>query len=112
MDVVRTMVEHEIGSAVIVDDDRRVHGILTERDLVWKVLAKEKPISKMKLLDVCTLGAIGVNENQGVLRAAELMKAHTIKKIVVVDDNERYVGMLTHTDIVKNLPDIIKNENL
>ena len=92
------MNEARIGSIIITKDDTPV-GILTERDFVTKIAAKEIPLST-PLSKVMTKPLLVIGTNQAVWEAAEIMKNMEIHRVAVQDEN-KIIGMITTTDLVK-----------
>ncbi len=92
------MNEARIGSIIITKDDTPV-GILTERDFVTKITAKEIPLST-PLSEVMTKPLLAVGPNQTVWEAAEIMKNMEIHRVAVQEGN-KIIGMVTTTDLVK-----------
>ena len=92
------MNEARIGSIIITKDDTPV-GILTERDFVTKIVAKDIPLST-PLSEVMTKPLLAVGPNQTVWEAAEIMKNMEIHRVAVQEGN-KIIGMVTTTDLVK-----------
>ena len=97
-DAANIMNEARIGSIVITKDDTPV-GILTERDFVTKITAKEIPLST-PLSEVMTKPLLVISPDQTVWEAAETMKNMEIHRIAVQEGN-KIIGMVTTTDLVK-----------
>ena len=92
------MNEARIGSMIITKDDTPV-GILTERDFVTKIAAKEIPLST-PLSKVMTKPLLVIGLNQTVWEAAETMNTMEIHR-VAVQEGSKIIGMVTTTDLVK-----------
>jgi len=88
------MNEARIGSIIITKDDTPV-GILTERDFVTKIAAKDIPLST-PLSEVMTNPLLVVGPNQTVWEAAEIMKNMEIHRVAVQEGN-KIIGMVTTT---------------
>jgi len=97
-DAANMMNEARIGSIIITKDDTPV-GILTERDFVTKIAAKEIPLSTL-LSKVMTKPLLVIDPNQTVWEAAEIMKNMEIHR-VAVQDGSKIIGMVTTTDLIK-----------
>ncbi len=97
-DAANMMNEARIGSIIITKDDTPV-GILTERDFVTKIAAKEIPLSTL-LSKVMTKPLLVIGPNQTVWEAAEIMKNMEIHRVAVQEGN-KIIGMVTTTDLVK-----------
>ena len=94
-----------IGSVIITDDDKPV-GIVTERDLVRRVLAKSLDSASIRASSICSKPVISCSEFADLDDAVDIMKDYNIRRIVVIDDDRRLVGILTFDDIVANLKEL------
>ena len=84
---------------VIVTDESKPIGIITERDFVTKVAAEGRPLFT-EISDVMTSPLITINPEETIWEASEIMKEKLIHKLPVME-NERIVGVITTSDIVK-----------
>ena len=87
---------------VVVTDGFPV-GIVTERDLVHRVIAVDKKPDSCVADEVCTKPVIAVSIHADVDMAVDLMNEYGIRRVVVVDNDDKVVGILTTDDIAKNL---------
>jgi len=94
------MNNHEIGCLVVEKDGSAV-GILTERDLMKRVLAKCKDPKKIKVCEVMTQPLMYVSPKTDVEQAAKIMFKLRIKKLPVIEER-RLVGLVTVTDIARS----------
>ena len=92
------MNDSNVGCVIVTKKNIPI-GIFTERDFVRRVSAKEKPIST-SLSEVMSTPLITVSPDETIWEAAEIMKKNKIHKIPV-QQNNKIIGMLTATDIVK-----------
>ncbi|GBC72832.1 Hypoxic response protein 1 [archaeon HR04] len=100
-DAARLMAEHGIGSVVVMDSEK-VIGIVTERDLVRKVCAKDIPSSKVKIQDVMSAPIITAEPDLPIEAAVQRMFNNKIRRLPVVE-NGRLVGIVTISDIAKHM---------
>lgn len=100
--VSKAMSKKNISSVVLKDGDRII-GILTERDLVRNVCAKDSPASKVSAAEIMSTPVRSVNRNSSVERAAELMVEYRVRHLAVEDDYHNIIGIITTTDIAKYL---------
>ena len=91
-----------IGSVVVVKDGFPV-GVVTERDLVHRVLAEGRDPDKCDADQVCTKPVVAVSIYADVDMAVDMMNEYGIRRLVVVDEKDRVVGILTTDDIARNL---------
>ena len=101
------MNKHEIGCLVVVDEEEKPVGVMTERDLLRRVLAKRKDPVRTKVSQVMSKPIITATPHMDLEAAAKLMFKKKIKKLPVVEDGQ-LVGLVTLTDIVRVQPQIIK----
>jgi len=97
-DVAIRMYEKKIGSVVVVDDEGKPIGIVTERDMVYvlaRALAPDTPVWM-----VMTEDPIMINENALVTEAMEKMRVQNIRHLPVVNADGKLVGMISFRDIV------------
>ncbi|RBI61035.1 histidine kinase [halophilic archaeon] len=101
-DAAETMLEHDIGSVIVVDDDNRLRGILTSTDFTQIVAERspkdETPVSRYMSEDVLTASA-----QDDIRDVADAMIEHTIHHVPVVDDTEGVIGIITTTDLAAYL---------
>jgi CBS domain-containing protein len=90
-----------IGCVVVVEGDKIV-GILTERDIVQKVVTAGLDPDSTRVRDIMSRQVITMNEDESISSAVECMEKHNIKKIPVANDG-KVIGMVTMTDLLKLL---------
>ncbi len=92
------MDDSNVGCVIITKDGNPV-GILTERDFVKRISAKNKDLSS-PLSDVMSSPLTTINSDETVWEAAEKMKQNGIHKLPVIDNNN-VSGIITTTDLVE-----------
>jgi CBS domain-containing protein len=100
------MNKFEIGCLIAVRKGKAV-GIITERDLLKRVVAEARDVDKTKVKDVMSSPLVVVEPNMELEEAVKLMFQMKIKKLPVVD-GKRLVGLVTLTDIARFQPQMIK----
>ena len=101
----RIMTKLRIGSLIVMEEDRIV-GIITELDIIWKVVADDLNPNTTLVRDVMSRDVVTIKPDQTLEDAAELMVEKKIKKLPVVEDH-RLVGILTATDLISVQPKLI-----
>jgi CBS domain-containing protein len=97
-DAAGLMVANDIGAIPIVENDRLV-GLVTDRDLVLRVVAERKDPRSVRLADVATAGGLEtVTPDMQLCDARALMAQRRIRRLPVVKDG-RLVGMLSLGDV-------------
>ena len=104
-EVVATMNKFDIGSIVVVQSDRPV-GIITERDILKRIVEPCLPPETLRAREVMSSPVFTISDTASIDEAAKIMARKRIKKLLVMD-NERLVGMLTFTDIVSQVPNML-----
>lgn len=96
----RLMRANNIGSVLVMDESERLVGILTERDIVYKVVAEGKSL-ETPVEEAMTRDIITVREEATIAEAARLMIGMNIRHIPVVDAHGRVVGVLSLRDLAR-----------
>ncbi|MDL2304031.1 IMP dehydrogenase [Bacteroides sp. OttesenSCG-928-D19] len=95
-DALAMMAEYKIGGIPVVDDDRMLVGIVTNRDLRF-----EKDMNK-HIDEVMTKeNLVTTNQSTDLEAAADILQKHKIEKLPVVDKDGRLIGLVTYKDITK-----------
>jgi len=97
LEAARLMRELGVSALPVVDDERLI-GIVTERDLVWKVIAEVRPVS-IPVSDVMTRSLVVIRETETLSQALYLMSKFNIRHLPVVDEQGRLIGILSLRDI-------------
>jgi CBS domain-containing protein len=100
------MNKFEIGCLIAVKKGKAM-GIITERDLLKRVVADVKDAARAKVKDIMTSPLVVVEPNMELEDAVKLMFQMKIKKLPVVD-GKRLVGLVSLTDIARFQPQMIK----
>jgi CBS domain-containing protein len=101
-EIAEMMRERNVGSVVLIDDERPV-GFLTDRDLTVSVLADGRDLGD-HAADHASSPVITASAGMQVEEAAELMVRHGVRRLVIVD-GERLIGILTLDDIASRTGD-------
>ena len=92
-DAARAMTARHVGAAAVVDGST-VLGVVTERDVLQKVVAEGKDAALVRVRDIMSSPARAIGLSTSVDEAAELMRKHHIRHLVVLDEDGRLAGML------------------
>jgi CBS domain-containing protein len=101
-EVAELMRERNVGSVVLVDDDKPV-GFVTDRDLTLSVIADGRDLSD-HIADHASSPVITADPAMGVEECADLMVRHGVRRLVVVD-GDRLTGIVTLDDLVSRTGD-------
>jgi CBS domain-containing protein len=97
-DAIRSMVKHNIGCIIVVDDD--VMGIITERDILVMASKNQDP-KGARATDVMTPDVIHVAPATEVSHACKLLYNWGFRRLPVVDEHGKLVGIVTGRDLIK-----------
>jgi len=107
MKAVKLMNENEIGCLIVMRRGRAV-GILTERDLLKRVIAKSKNPKKTRVREIMTKPLIAGQPDMDLEEATRLMFKMKIKKLPVVEAHGKLRGLITLTDVARFQPQMIR----
>jgi CBS domain-containing protein len=104
--VARTMAERQVGAVPVVQsmDAMQPAGIITDRDIVVRVVAKNQDAGSLRADQCMTDNVITIDENATAIEAVMRMRQHHIRRLPVVDTRGRLVGMLSLVDIAQPAP--------
>jgi signal-transduction protein with cAMP-binding, CBS, and nucleotidyltransferase domain len=102
-DVARIMEQKNVGSVVVVDADGRPTGIVTDRDIIVRIIAKEHHPGDVKAREIMTENPITFTEGMQVTDAMEQMMNKGIRRMPIVDRNGKLTGIVTQDDIIRLL---------
>ena len=102
-EVARRMKDEDIGAVPVGRDDRLI-GMVTDRDLALRVLGEGRDPTTTTAEQVMTAGVVWCLTTQTVEDAAHMMEQKKIRRLPVIDENKRLVGMLSLGDIADAMP--------
>lgn len=97
-DAAQEMNRLNVGCVIVTDESKPI-GIITERDFVTKVAAEGRPLFT-EISEVMSTPLITIDPEETIWEASEIMKEKLIHKLPVIE-NERIVGVITTSDIVR-----------
>ena len=100
------MRRYHVGDVIVVDDrDGRAVpvGILTDRDIVIELIAKNVPLDSVRVEDVMSSDLAVVQEDRGVWDSIQCMRAKGVRRIVVVNSKGALVGIVSIDDLLELL---------
>lgn len=107
-EVARLMRDRNIGSVVVLENGR-IAGIVTERDIVTRYVAN--PIGRrpeeVTVGEIMTKNPITIRENLDVMEAARIMAEKNIRRLIVVNSRGEIVGIISSRDIMRIAPHIV-----
>jgi CBS domain-containing protein len=96
--VAALMKKLDVGAVPVGENDRLI-GMVTDRDITCRGLANSKDPAKLTARDVMTEGIVYCTEGEDLADAARLMEQKQIRRLPVINDKKRMVGMLSLGDL-------------
>ncbi|WP_040785197.1 CBS domain-containing protein [Nocardia pneumoniae] len=100
----RLMDEIGVGSLVIADENERMCGIVTDRDIVVKCIAQGKSPSSTRVEELCEATPRWVDADADIEVVLDEMESNRVKRMPVIE-NKRLVGMISEADLARHLDD-------
>jgi CBS domain-containing protein len=100
----RMMRDEDVGLAPIVEGDRLV-GTLTDRDIAVRVVAEGRDPGSTQVKEVASTDLVTVDPQQDLDDALRLMAEHQVRRIPVVGEDGRLVGILAQADVARESDD-------
>jgi CBS domain-containing protein len=104
LDAARLMREQHVGDVVVVEEREGAPvpvGILSDRDIVVEVLAKEVPLQAVTVGDIMSDRLLIAREKDGILDTIKRMKAHGVRRVPVVQATGALAGILVLDDLIE-----------
>lgn len=110
----RNMKLHQVGALRVVSDllNQKLEGIVTDRDLCCSVVAEARLAERTKIADVMTRNPVTCAPENTLEDCEALMQHHQIRRIPVVDNQGRCVGIVAQADIALHAPNGIVAKTL
>ena len=104
LDAAKRLEQLDIGAMPICGDDDRLRGMITDRDIVVKVLAQGMDPATTMAGSLAQERLVFTRADAPIDHALSLMQEHKIRRLPVLDDDKRLCGMITEADIATSMP--------
>lgn len=94
------MKKFDTGAVPVVDAMNKPLGVITDRDITVNAVAESNHPDSIKVLNLMTKHIISVHENDSIDVAAQKMKEYKVRRVLVVDDEDRLKGIISLADFV------------
>jgi CBS domain-containing protein len=106
----RTLKLENVGALPIVEDGKLV-GVVTDRDLAIRVLAEGKSIDT-PVREIASKDIVTIDPQQSLEEAARLMAEHQVRRLPVVEEDGKLVGILAQADVAQSGHDSLTGETV
>lgn len=100
-DIARVMVQEDCGIVPIVDDGARLIGVVTDRDMVCRVVAHNLDQRRARARDVMSEDLASVDEGASLDDVLREMEFHRVRRICVVDEDDILLGIISMADLAR-----------
>jgi CBS domain-containing protein len=101
-DACRLMAQYNIG-CMVVQEDGRLCGILTDRDIALKVAGETKDARQTKVGEVMTPNPKSISVDKNLLELTTFMHTHHVRRVPIVDGGNKVLGIVTLDDVIAML---------
>jgi CBS domain-containing protein len=102
VDAARLMRDEDTGIVPIVEDDDRLVGVVTDRDLAIRVIAEERDPRATKVAEIASQNLVTIDPQQDLDEAMRLMAEHQVRRLPVVEEDGKLVGVLAQADVARH----------
>jgi len=102
LDAAKRLAELDVGAMPICGEDNRLKGMLTDRDIVVKVLAQGKDPASTRAGDLGEGKPVTIGADDSVEEALHTMADHKVRRLPVIDGHD-LIGMVSQADLAKNV---------
>ncbi|HEX5930960.1 MAG TPA: CBS domain-containing protein [Methyloceanibacter sp.] len=96
--IAKKMQDHDVGAIPVCENGKTI-GMVTDRDIAIRALANGKDISTLEARDVMTRNVICCRDSDDAEDALRVMESNKIRRLPVLDDDDKLVGMVSLGDI-------------
>lgn len=104
LEAAKKMTQLEVGALPICGEDDKLKGMLTDRDIVVKVLGAGKDPAQVKAGDLAQGEAVTIGADDDAAEILRTMSEHQVRRLPVIDGH-RLVGIVAQADVARALPD-------
>jgi len=109
-EAVAKMAEMDYGSVVVVDEHRRVLGMVTERDILKRIVDRGRDPKETKLSEIMTQNPRVARADDNLLDWLAIMSNERFRRLPIVDEDGRVISIMTQGDFVSyTWPDLLQN---
>ena len=101
-EVARLMVEYDCGEIPVIDSDGRPIGVITDRDITCRTVAKGQNPLEIRASDIMSSPCVTVRESADISECCRILEDAQIRRAPVVDKSGRCCGMISQADVAQS----------
>jgi CBS domain-containing protein len=109
LEAARLMKTEDVGSVPILEDERLI-GVITDRDIAIRVAAEGKDAQSTTVGEIASRDVVTIDPQQNLDEAARLMAQHQVRRLPVVEEDGRLVGIVAQADVAQAGKDSLTGE--
>jgi CBS domain-containing protein len=111
-DIAKRLRDEDIGAVIVCNEDNRIEGLITDRDIAVEIVAGGKDASGTKAGDLLSgMETVTIGADDDVREAVRTMKDHAVRRLPVID-GDRVIGMVSLADLARSVDDELAGELL
>jgi len=111
-DIAKRLRDEDIGAVIVCNQDNRIEGLITDRDIAVEIVAGGKDASGTKAGDLLSgMETVTIGADDDVREAVRTMKEHAVRRLPVID-GDRVIGMVSLADLARSVDDELAGELL
>jgi CBS domain-containing protein len=103
------MVDENVGAVPVCGEDRRLKGMLTDRDIVTEVVANGRDLSQVRAGDLAHGKPVTIGADDPAREAVRTMSRHKVRRLPVIDGHQ-LVGIVSQADVARSADDEITGD--
>jgi CBS domain-containing protein len=109
LEAARLMKTEDVGSVPILEDERLI-GVITDRDIAIRLAAEGKDPQSTTVGEIASRDVVTIDPQQNLDEAARLMAQHQVRRLPVVEEDGRLVGIVAQADVAQAGKDSLTGE--
>jgi CBS domain-containing protein len=102
VDAAKLMRDEDAGVAPIAGGDSRLVGVVTDRDIAIRVVAEGKDPGSTQVKEIASQNLVTIDPQQDLDEALRLMAKHQVRRLPVVEEDGKLVGILAQADVARH----------
>lgn len=100
----RLMADTHVGALPVLGEGGRLEGLITDRDIVLKVVALSHDPAQTRAGEIAHGGAVTVSPDAPLEDAVRLLKDNNVRRLPVLDEEQQLIGVISEADLARVLP--------